>query len=117
MQHAARDSLPTAPGECGSEMREFHCPLLQGRDAMFQALAGPGGTMVGALRNCNGSPSIRCHIAWGQWAVHLLRNSATPHCLGALGSRIPAIHRHTARGQWAVDFLRHTAAVLGGSGK
>ena len=58
----------------------------------------------------SGVPTIRCLIAWRQWAVQILQcivslpggsgqcNScyALPHCLGAVGSTTPALHRLTA---------------------
>ena len=75
-----------------------------------------------ALPHCvrsvgSGTPFMRCHPAWGEWAVELLqcnaslpggsgqRNSCNtmPHCLGAVGSGTPAMRGPTRWGGLGVQ--------------
>ena len=41
--------------------------------------------------------------------------NALPHCLGAMGSRIPAMHFHTALGQWVAELVQCTTKMRKGS--
>ena len=90
---------------------------------------------------------MHCLNAWEKWALQLLQCTASlpggsgqchscnalPHCLGAVGSRIPAMHcltalgalgsatpaMHclTAWGQWTVELLQCSASLPWGSGQ
>ena len=71
------------------------------------------------------NPAMHRHIAYGQWAVELLRCIATllggsgrwnscnalPHCLGAVGNGTPALHHHSAWGQWAMELVSCAATL------
>ena len=74
---------------------------------------------------------MHCHTAWWQWAVELVRCTASllassghlnfcdelPHCLGAVGSGTYAMHCLTAWGRWVVQLMQYTASVPVRSGQ
>ena len=126
-------SMPGGSGQWNSCHRLPYCPRVRGQWNSCNALphrlgvAGSGilamcgPTSWGDRESCpggcsclkSGSPVMRCHTAWGQWAVQILHCTASlpggsgqwnscdapPHCAGAMGSATPAMHCLTAWGQ------------------